>query len=110
MTLILWECRKRDAEGSAEWMTKKSAWRRWHFIAWHCACYLFGLRPFGWMNSDKDGKEGCSWQRRQSSGRKVGSAQYAQPGPGWYGWGIWSIAHLRAVAGAGDGEDARGLE
>lgn len=63
-------------EGSDVWSASL------HIIAWQCACYLSGLfvRPFGWMNSNTDGREGCSGERRQSSGTKVGTCMVCSEG------------------------------
>lgn len=38
------------------------------------------LKPFGWMKSGRDGREGCSGERRQSSETKVGKCRVCSEG------------------------------
>lgn len=41
---------------------------------------LDSVKPFGWMNSGRDGREGCSGERRQSSETKVGKCRVCSEG------------------------------
>lgn len=73
---------ERGNRGSAEWVIEKAAWRRWYLslsledgkALMFCPLNLLSLpgnvpmiwldsvRPFGWMHSGREGKEGCSGQ------------------------------------------------
>lgn len=106
-------------------MIEKNAWRGWYLspsledgkALMLCPLILLPLpgnvpiiwldsvRPFGWMHSGREGKEGSSGPWRQSSGTKVESAQYAQRPRNWLVW-LEYLEH--GSPGKGEGEDMSG--